>query len=203
MPFDRLVHAVDEWARHAPGQVFAQIGLSDLRPKHMQWIRFLAPDSFLSRVRAAELLVAHAGMGSIITALEYGKPILVMPRRGDLGETRNDHQVATAQRFSGVGLVEVAFDEQELAARLDRLVSLPPARLDGLVSLPTASRTGKAPCPHRSADCAWLGVAPCDPHPGIGCPHLLASLRDFVVGTPVARVPPRRPAAAVGSPVSV
>ena len=66
-------------------------------------------------------IVAHAGMGSILTALEYGKPILVMPRRGDLRETRNDHQVATAQRFRGLPHVAVAFDEQELVEKLDGL----------------------------------------------------------------------------------
>jgi len=46
-------------------------------------------------------------------------PILVMPRRAALRETRNDHQVATAERFGKLG-VPVAWDETELASKLDR-----------------------------------------------------------------------------------
>lgn len=44
-----------------------------------------------------------------------------MPRRASLGEHRNDHQVATARRFAEQGRIMVAFDEQELVDKLDRL----------------------------------------------------------------------------------
>lgn len=122
MPFDRMVRAVDEWAA-AGGRrdVFAQIGPTEWRPRHVEWTGFLDPDQFRERVKGARVLVAHAGMGSILTALEAGKPILVMPRRGDLKETRNDHQVATAKQFLALGRVSVAMDETELPARLDEL----------------------------------------------------------------------------------
>jgi UDP-N-acetylglucosamine transferase subunit ALG13 len=125
MPFERLVRTVDEWAaRQGRNDVFAQIGPTEWRPRHIDWIAFLPPEEFRQRVAEATLLVAHAGMGSIITALELGKPILVMPRRGNLQETRNDHQVATAERFLAQGRIQVAFDEAELVTQLDRLEEL-------------------------------------------------------------------------------
>jgi UDP-N-acetylglucosamine transferase subunit ALG13 len=105
-------------------EIFAQIGPTELRPSHMQWSKFLDAPEFKRRMEEARVVVAHAGMGSIITALELGKPILVMPRRGGLRETRNDHQVATAKRFLELGRVGVAFDESELPARLDELDQL-------------------------------------------------------------------------------
>lgn len=125
MPFDRMVRAVDEWAT-ARGRtdVFAQISETDYRPKHIEWTAFLEPAEFRERVEQSRVLVAHAGMGSILTALESGKPILVMPRRGDLRETRNDHQVATAERFLSLGKVAVAMDEHELPTRLDAIDQL-------------------------------------------------------------------------------
>jgi len=43
----------------------------------------------------------------------------VMPRRGHLLETRNDHQVAAAKEFSSRGLVVVAQDENELPEKID------------------------------------------------------------------------------------
>ena len=122
MAFDRMVRTVDEWAiMRRRDDVFAQIGPTSWRPKRIQWTAFLEPPEFRRRVESADAIVAHAGMGSILTALELGKPILVMPRRGDLGETRNDHQVSTARRFLAQGRISVAFDPGELFERLDAI----------------------------------------------------------------------------------
>jgi UDP-N-acetylglucosamine transferase subunit ALG13 len=124
-PFDRLIVAVDEWARlHSRGDVFAQIASSKLRPGHIEFTQFLEPSEFTRIMEEASLIVAHAGMGSIITALELGKPIVVMPRRADFRETRNDHQVATAERFGEQNRIIVASDEQDLPAKLDYALTL-------------------------------------------------------------------------------
>lgn len=125
MPFDRLVRAVDDWAgRRRVADVVAQVGTSACRARNLRCLPFLDPPQFVEHVCAARLIVAHAGMGSILTALEHARPILVMPRRGALGETRNDHQVATARRFSCFPGVRVAFDELELCRCLDELESI-------------------------------------------------------------------------------
>lgn len=125
MPFDRLVKGVDAWAsQRGRDDVLAQVGPDSWKPQRAKWVEFLAPEEFKRAVGEADVVVAHAGMGSILTALELGKPILVMPRRGDLRETRNDHQVATAKRFLEQGRVAVAFDETELADKLDALGTL-------------------------------------------------------------------------------
>lgn len=124
MAFDRLVGWVDAWAiandRH---DVVAQIGPSTLEPKRLQVLPFLDPPEFRRTMEAADVIVSHAGMGTILTALELGKPILVVPRLGDLAETRNDHQVASAERFAADGLLLVARSEEELALRLSELES--------------------------------------------------------------------------------
>lgn len=125
MPFDRLIRAVDVWSGLRQNhKVFAQIGPSSYRPKNMEFAQFVGPSEFRERVAAAKVVVAHAGMGSIITALEFGKPIIVMPRRGELRETRNDHQVATARHFSKEGRVIAAFDEKQLSENLDQVDEL-------------------------------------------------------------------------------
>ena len=125
MPFDRMVRMVDAWAeRTGRTDVFAQIGETDYRPAHLRSTAFLAPEELRRHVAGARAIVGHAGMGSIITALEHGKPMLVVPREGRLGETRNDHQVATAERLSTMGYVSVAMDEEALFQKLDDLQAL-------------------------------------------------------------------------------
>ncbi len=64
-------------------------------------------------------------MGSIITALQYGKPIVIVPRQGKLNETRNDHQLATANRFAAFKGISVAGDEFELPGVLDKIIDIP------------------------------------------------------------------------------
>jgi exopolysaccharide biosynthesis glucuronosyltransferase PssE len=124
-PFDRLVAAVDRWAKETGrADVVAQIGRSTLRPRFMRWHEFLEPPQFQEHFASAEFVIAHAGMGTILTALRHQKPLLVMPRRATLGEQRNEHQLATARRLLEMGKVTVAFDEAELRMCLARVHEL-------------------------------------------------------------------------------
>jgi UDP-N-acetylglucosamine transferase subunit ALG13 len=124
-PFDRLIRAVDQWAKlRDRSDVFAQIAETSYIPKHIDFTAFVGPSEFKSLARQADIIVAHAGMGSIISALELGKPIVVMPRRGHLRETRNDHQVAAAKQFGNQGRVIVAQDEVEIPKKIDIAVTL-------------------------------------------------------------------------------
>lgn len=126
LAFDRMVRVIDAWAgRTEPRpEVVAQIGPSEFVPQHIDHRAFVEPGEFAELAGRADAIVAHAGMGSIITALTYGKPIVIMPRRADLGEQRNDHQLSTAARFAGRPGVFVAKDEHELPEILDSLRGL-------------------------------------------------------------------------------
>jgi UDP-N-acetylglucosamine transferase subunit ALG13 len=125
MSFDRLVSAVDDWAGLHPGvEIIAQIGDSALRPMHVAWQPMFTPDECRDLLRSADLVVAHAGMGTILTALQYGRPMLLMPRRGHLQETRNDHQMATAKQLVGRHGIRIALDHSELDLALDELASI-------------------------------------------------------------------------------
>ena len=121
LPFDRLIKTVDEWSGINPTvNVFAQIGPTDFQPRHLESVTFLSPDRVDYYFKNAELIVSHAGMGSIISALKYKKPILIFPRLSELGEHRNNHQVATAKRFGERTGVFVAWSEDDIRASLDR-----------------------------------------------------------------------------------
>jgi len=125
LTFDRLIKAVDDWAAaRARTDVFAQIGPSEFKPRHITAQQFITPQECDRHMRSADVIIAHAGMGSILTALELGKPIVIMPRKALLGEHRNDHQLATARRFAEMGTVTVAMDERELVEKLDALGQL-------------------------------------------------------------------------------
>lgn len=120
LAFDRLVRAVDLWIGNNPGEkAFAQIGPADYQPLHLESKDFVPPDRADALFREAELIVSHAGMGSILTALKYKKPILIMPRKAALGEHRNDHQLATAKWLGSKPGVTVAWEPEEVVRLLD------------------------------------------------------------------------------------
>ena len=120
LPFDRLVRTIDDWAGDTGcgDRIFAQIGRTDYQPKNIAWAEFVAAPTFDRLFRGTDLVVSHAGMGTVLSAMRAGKPLLVMPRQAALGEHRNDHQLASARRLSELWRVEVVFDEAELISRL-------------------------------------------------------------------------------------
>lgn len=133
VPFDRLSRSVDAWAaRHPQTEVFGQIGRTAWRPAAMRWAEVMEAGEYLDLLKQAKVIVAHAGMGTVISAAEHGKPLIVMPRRADLGEHRNDHQEFTAKWLMTRPGISVVHDENELHAALDKADTLVPP--DGLNS---------------------------------------------------------------------
>ena len=125
MPFDRLIAAIDRWAASQPGhQIVAQVHeQSTFRPRHIEAHRFFAPPDFEAACAEADVIIGHAGIGTLFAALQLGKTIIVMPRDPGLRETRNDHQAATARRFERFDGVMVAWDEAELLTKLSALTA--------------------------------------------------------------------------------
>ncbi len=124
-PFDRLVRAVDDGVASGAiaGPVFAQIGSTDYAPRAFPWTRALGAREFRDMVQTSRGMISHAGVGSILAALEAEKPIVVLPRMARFGEVVNDHQVLTALRFAERGKVLYARDVSEVPARIREMSS--------------------------------------------------------------------------------
>ncbi|GAA5217688.1 glycosyltransferase [Corallincola platygyrae] len=136
-PFNRLVNTVDAWSSSLENvQVFAQTGPEGEAPKHIESQALLAPDEYESVISKTTHLIAHAGIGSIITAIEHNIPAILMPRKYTLGEHRNDHQMATAEKFKGRRGIYIAMDEAELTSLLNKLDSLEKPNPEGSSASP-------------------------------------------------------------------
>jgi UDP-N-acetylglucosamine transferase subunit ALG13 len=119
-PFDRLIRVMDEWtAAQGRSDVFAQIGNGTYEPKHMKWTRKLDQLDFAKTVQDSELIVAHAGMGSVIMADQYSKPIVLLPRIQAQGEHTTDHQIATAAWLRDKPGIHVANTDADLAPSIE------------------------------------------------------------------------------------
>lgn len=115
LPFDRLIKAIDEIAPSLNGElIIAQTKNSAYEARNIICREYLDRDEYRDLFKKARFVVAHAGMGSILTAFELQKNIIIMPRMAAFGEHRSDHQLSTAEVFIGYPNVIVAKDEDEL-----------------------------------------------------------------------------------------
>lgn len=120
--FDRLLKMLDIVQEHnnLKFKIFAQIGSSRYVPKHYEFENSMNQKDFNERLSNSSVIVSHAGMGNIITALSYKKPIIIIPRLSAFGEHRNDHQVHTANSFAEIAGVYVATDFDSLNELLNK-----------------------------------------------------------------------------------
>jgi UDP-N-acetylglucosamine transferase subunit ALG13 len=127
LPFERLVGTVDAWAgaRSPRPEVLAQVGSGRVDYVHVCCERTLDGEQYAQVLAAARLMVAHAGTGSILNALDQGVPVIVFPRDNRFGEHRDDHQQQTARQMERMGLVSVAWTEAELVAMIEREIAKP------------------------------------------------------------------------------
>lgn len=127
LPFERMVAAVDAWAGGRPQRpdALVQVGPGRADYANLRCVRMLDAPAYSAAIASAHLMVAHAGAGSILTALGAGIPVIVFPRDNALGEHRDDHQIQTARQMERMGLVTVAWTEADLPALIERELSVP------------------------------------------------------------------------------
>ncbi|MBT0770543.1 hypothetical protein KIH74_16485 [Kineosporia sp. J2-2] len=126
-PFDRLVAWADSWARaHPEAGVTIQYGQASA-PVVATGLVSLPATAVHSRMAAADVVITQGGPGGIIDCRSVGRLPIVVPRRHDLGEHVDDHQLAFARYMAGVGRIALADDEDTFRELIDRAVADPDA----------------------------------------------------------------------------
>jgi UDP-N-acetylglucosamine transferase subunit ALG13 len=123
-PFDRLLLAVDGLALHE--ELVVQHGISPVRPRGARCVDYLAYEELVSLVRAARVVITHAGVGSVLTALANGKQPIVVPRLAGAGDAIDDHQLEFARHAARAGIVRLVEDPHDLGEALRTGASEPP-----------------------------------------------------------------------------
>ena len=75
---------------------------------------FLLFDDLVREMRASRVVVTHAGIGSIMTALSCGRRPVVAARLVAHREAVDDHQLPVARRLEEAGLVTLVEDLAQL-----------------------------------------------------------------------------------------
>ena len=125
-PFDRLVRAIETGVERKliEGEVFIQSGDSRVLGGRCQSSRFLGFDEVATRMREADIVVSHAGVGTTFLCLEMGKIPILFPRRACFREHVDDHQVLFARKMGSQGKALIADSEDDLIFMISRYAAL-------------------------------------------------------------------------------
>ena len=104
---NRLIKAIDELAESGKvkDEFFIQTGASTYKPKFCKHVDFMDSEDYAKTISDCNLLITHAGVGTIITGKNAKKPVIVVPRQSRFGEHVDDHQKEIANAFASKGCV--------------------------------------------------------------------------------------------------
>jgi UDP-N-acetylglucosamine transferase subunit ALG13 len=84
--------------------VLWQTGLTDVSGLGIDARPWVAPTELAAALKAADLVISHCGVGSVLDALDAGKCPVVVARRSDHGGIVDDHQQQLASMLAARGL---------------------------------------------------------------------------------------------------
>jgi len=120
--FTRLIRKMDEVAGRLDEEVVMQIGSVPYEPQNAKHFSHTSYQESLSYFQNASLVIGHGGAGTILNALRFQVPIIVVPRRHHYGEHVDDHQVELAQRLVGNELIKVVYDIEDLESAVREML---------------------------------------------------------------------------------
>ena len=105
--FHRLLDEVNKNIENGniKDEVIVQAGFTKYKSDNMKIFKMIPKDKLENLVEKADLVITHAGIGSIEMALEKGKKVIAVPRKKEYGEHVNNHQQDIETEFNKKGWI--------------------------------------------------------------------------------------------------
>ena len=126
--FTRLLEAVQENIdkKIINDEVVVQAGFTKFESKDMKIFKLIDKKKLSKLQDKADLIITHGGVGSIISSLEKGKKVIVVPRLKKYNEHVNDHQIQIAEKFENNGYVRSVIDISKLGDTIKEMENFEP-----------------------------------------------------------------------------
>ncbi len=85
-------------------------------------------EDFITSINAADIIITHGGVGSILTSLKANKKVIAVPRLAEFGEHINNHQIEITTEYANKGLILMAQNVEELKLALDNIDNFKPEK---------------------------------------------------------------------------
>jgi len=112
--FERIFEICFSCNEQLSKPVVVQHGFTKLNHTFDISCQFMEQPEFVEQIKNAEIVVGHAGAGTIMTALQYGIKPIVIPRLSKYKEHIDDHQYELARALNNDGKVYMINNEAEM-----------------------------------------------------------------------------------------
>lgn len=115
--FNRLIKLLDELKTDET--VLVQTGYSDYLPKRVNSLKFLEFDEVLNHMKKADVVITHAGTGSVMMALDQGMCPLVIARDSKYHEHVDNHQQQIVKSLLKKGQIVSYFEGDSFLEKIE------------------------------------------------------------------------------------
>lgn len=131
-PFNRLLDEVLKLKEKGKinDDVVAQIGCTKFSSDKIKTLSFVSREEYAKLIDEADLIISHAGVGTITDCIKKGKKVIVVPRLKEYKEHTNDHQIQITKEFEEKGYVLAAYDTKDLEKTLKRIDKFKPNKYE-------------------------------------------------------------------------
>ena len=121
--FNRLLKKIDELIdkKVITDKVFAQIGVSDYKPRNYEYTDFTTQDEFNKLLDESNMVITHAGTGVIVNAVKKEKKVIAVPRLEKHGEHVDDHQIQLIKQFEELNFIEPCYELDDLESKIEKI----------------------------------------------------------------------------------
>jgi len=126
--FARLLSALETFKAEGSitDEIQVQAGFTNFESKTMTIFQYLSQPELDALRQQADLIITHAGVGSILDALKYHKVVIGVARLKQFEEHANDHQLEILETFSREGYILKADDLNDLPQLIQQAHSFKP-----------------------------------------------------------------------------
>lgn len=115
--FTRLFNIIDELCGEGVldgNQIIAQVGFDHYESSYYKCFDMVADEDFKKMIDECDLVVTHAGTGTVTACLKKRKKVIIFPRMAVYDEHYDDHQMELSELFAKKGYVLQATSKEEL-----------------------------------------------------------------------------------------
>ena len=124
--FTRLLDYIEN--SNLKGEIIVQAGYTKYESKKMKIFDFISYDEMEKYIDKCDLVITHAGTGSIVMPLKKGKKVIACARLSKFGEHVDDHQVELVDVFYSEGYILKVDEDTSLDEVLKNIKDFKPKK---------------------------------------------------------------------------
>lgn len=126
MSFKRLLDYLEN--SHLEDEIIVQAGYTKYQSNKFKIYQYLDKKTFEEFIDAADYVICHGGVGSIVDALKKNKKVLAIPRLSKYKEHYNDHQLQIVSAYYQKGYILEMLENDNIDDKFEELKRFKPKK---------------------------------------------------------------------------